>query len=331
MKAQLNEDPVLLAVAILDDDKGNSFVKKAIEFGLSGGLVTPALGLIRSEILNLLSIRSRRKDAVILFERESNMIPALKQLSEHFQMDKPNHGIIFVLQVQHAITRFFDFTDNDFDKSQHPYQLLWLTFKHGRHLEILKTLNKMDQRGATFFTGRGEFVHERQQVLGMKLVPQKDTLLSVIPQNNIERIVHGLEEEFAIESTRGMKLVTLNVDAFSKAPNPTDIHLSESRRSMLVSIVSEDLQEEYIEVVKHLNMSGGTSINGYGALSQETIHKLFNISVSPQKKILLTVDYTDKINEAYQAIINDEILQTPHKGIYFTIPVYQAFGLYNPE
>lgn len=328
MPNPMKHDPLILAIAILEDGKGLPFVNHAIEYDLRGGFISPGSGLINSEILNLLSIRSQKKDVVVLFDRESIMLPAIEKLAQCYQMHLPNHGIMFYMEVKNAISRFYDYSENDFSKLDHLQQLIWLSFKHGMHKEMMNNIRESGLTGATFFTGRGEFISEKKSFLGLKVAPQRETMLSVVSKERIKDVFDHLENRYQIEKTKGLKLLSMAVDAFSQAADPLKIEPSNADFSALFSIVNDDLKETYVDIMRELNMNGGTSISAFGTLSSEIIEQYFSIPMSPRKEIIFTIDKTNKINEAYRHLLDHPVMMAPHQGVYFTMPILGAKGLY---
>lgn len=330
MTRTIKEDPVLLAIAVLNHHEGVRFVNEAIKLGLNGGIISPATGLIGSPILNLLSIRHDRRDFVMIFERESVLVPALKSLVKTFKMDLPNHGIVFVLKTGFQLSRDFALENNDWNDTDSDYQLMVMGFKHGRATEIVQKINQVSSAGATIFTGKGESLLERQQMMGLVFAPQKDIILSVVESDQVPEVFMVMENSYNCTQTKGMSVLSIDIHNFSRnrslMPTKTD-----SEKEILISIVSEELEEEYIKIMKKHRMNGGTSLKGHGSVSPEMMEKIFNITVNPQKKILFTVDTTKKIEEAYQDILTSVKMNEAHKGVYLTIPVYDVYGLYQEE
>lgn len=328
MPNPLHSNPLLFAIAVLPNKQANSFVKYATKHGLQGGLVALADGLIDSELLNLFSIRSQAKDLVIMFERESVLIPVLKDLTERFHLNKPNHGIIFCMDVNVAVSKYFDYSENDFSKLTSDHELIWLTFKHGIHEEISQNIRQSSLTGATFFTGRSEYPAERNSYLGLSIAPQRETMLSVVKTELVKDVFDALEAKYHIENTLGMKLFSMSVTAFSMADEPHHMNPTDAEYSILFSIISSDLVEPYTDMMKELKMSGGTKLSAYGTMSPEAMKKYFAIEASPRKALLFTIDKTEKIKQAYQYILDDPVMMAPHQSCYFTMPINRIEGLY---
>lgn len=323
------QDPILLAMAVLNHNDGRVFVKEAVKLGAKGGLVIPAKGLIGSALWNLLSIRQDRRDLVMLFERKSVLIPILDALGKKFKMDQPNHGVVFVLKTKFGLRRDQLIEENNWNDINSEFQLLYMTVKHGRANEVVQKLNELSSSGATIFTGKSESPIEMQQIMGMNFPAQKDIIMSSVRSEQVPDIFAGMEETFFCSQTKGMYLYSLDTHAFSQ----DEQHLAPAttKREMLISIVSEELEEAYIKVMKQYKMHGGTSVKGRGSVNPEVMERIFNMTVNPQKKILLTVDTHEKIREVYQAILNSKALSEKHQGVFMILPVVKAYGLYQKD
>lgn len=326
MDKKLN-NPVLMAIAILNHNDGAPFVKEAIKLGLAGGFISPAAGLIGSPLLNLLSIRHDRRDLVVMFEKEDVMMPALDTLVKRFKMDLPNHGVLFVMETCFKLRRDQYLVENDWNKTDSDYHLVFMSCKHGKSNDIIAKINQVSTAGATIFTGKGDHASERQQMMGMNFSPQKDMIISIVESDQVPDIFEAIESNYHCSQTKGMYVYSLEIQSFSQ--NKTN-HLPVTRadKELLVSIVSEELEEDYLKIMKKHQMNGGTSLKGHGSVSPEMMERIFNITVNPQKKILLTVDSTEKVEAAYQDILNTESLIKKHQGVYLTIPLRCSYGMF---
>ncbi|MBS4461724.1 hypothetical protein JXA27_03935 [Aerococcaceae bacterium zg-B36] len=324
----IDKDPMQLAIAVLNHNDGVPFVKEAIKLGLMGGLISPATGLIGSPLLNLLSIRHDRRDFVMMFERKSIMEPAIQSIVKQFKMDKPNHGVVFVLDTKFNLRRDCLIGANDWNNVHADHQLVFITFKHGRSKEVIEKLTQVSTAGATIFTGKGEHVAERQQMLGLSFSPQKDVVMSVVESQQVPDVFNAIEEAFYCSNTKGMSVFSLELNSFSQEKEVVE-PLNMPKKSLLISVVSEELEEEYLKIMKKHRMNGGTSIKGHGSISPEMMERIFNITVNPQKRILFTVDDTNKVQEAYEDILQTRAMNEKHRGIFLTIPVKQAYGMYD--
>lgn len=319
-----NDNPFLMAIAILNHGDGTPFVKDAIKYGLRGGFISPSKGLIKSALLNLLSIRHDKRDFVMVFERQNKLMPALDQLSQKWQMNLANHGVIFVFPVQFSLRNDSKLEDNDWQGYSSNYQLVVMSFKHGKVFDVLQHINAISDENATIFTGKGEYSQEMQKLLGITFAPQKDVVLSVVNSQKVKSIFDMMENTYACSQTKGMFVYSLNVMNYS--------HFNEDshyQKSLLISIVDEELEEEYIHKMKQYELHGGTSLKAYGFVSKDMKEDVLDDNTQPQQKIIMTIDETDKVQHVYQKLVNSDKMNGKNNSIFFTIPILKTYGLYD--
>lgn len=316
-----------MAIAILNHNEGSHFIKDAIKEGLKGGFATSAKGLIQSALLNLLSIRHDKRDCVILFEKKDVLLAALTKLSQKWQMHLPNHGVIFVFDTQFALRNDNAIVNNNWNSNVTPYQLVFMSFKHGKVFDVLQHINIIADEKATIFTGRGEHVQEKQQLLGMSFSPQKDAVLSVVQSQHIHNVFEVMENHYHCSQTKGMYVYSLNVLAYSNDARLDAINTAKDEQLCLLSVVDEALEETYVNVMKKHQLHGGTSVKAHGFVTVQMKEAVLNQQYPPQQKLLLTVDTAERIQLAYEALKNDATMQQ-NNSTFMCIPVLQTYGLY---
>ena len=102
--------------------------------------------------------------------------------------------------------------------------------------------------------------------------------------------------------------------------------MKEANQHLIVTITNQGFAEKVMDVAQKSGATGGTTLNGRG-LDSEKVVKFLNISIEPEKDIILILVPTDKKNDIMNAIINECGLKTPGAGICFSLPVDHAVGL----
>jgi hypothetical protein len=82
-------------------------------------------------------------------------------------------------------------------------------------------------------------------------------------------------------------------------------------------------------VAKKVGARGGTVINAKGTANAEA-EKFFNITVQPEKEIVLIVVPVSIKNELLTALYKEVGLNSPGQGIAFSLPIDKAVGLASP-
>ena len=81
-----------------------------------------------------------------------------------------------------------------------------------------------------------------------------------------------------------------------------------------------------MDAARAVGAKGGTIMHGRGTASKEA-EKLFNITVQPEKEIVMIL-VVDKIKDAVLKALYDAVGGgTPAQGIAFTLPVESVVGI----
>ena len=96
--------------------------------------------------------------------------------------------------------------------------------------------------------------------------------------------------------------------------------------SLIVSIVRKGWGSTVLEASVKAGARGGTVLFGRGAGINEQ-EKIFGMSIEPEKEIVLTVAYADRIDAILEEIVRSADLRATGKGIAFVVPVDKVVGV----
>lgn len=100
----------------------------------------------------------------------------------------------------------------------------------------------------------------------------------------------------------------------------------DNKYEVIMCIVNSGYSDEVMAAARECGARGGTIINARGT-AKEDAEKRFNISIHPEKEIVMIIAL-EEIKDSILTAINQSVgLQTPGQGIVFSIPVSQAVGL----
>jgi nitrogen regulatory protein PII len=99
-----------------------------------------------------------------------------------------------------------------------------------------------------------------------------------------------------------------------------------STASLIVSIVRKGWGSTVLEASVKAGARGGTVLFGRGAGVHEQ-EKIFGMSIEPEKEIVLTLAYPDRIDAILQQIVQAAELNSTGKGIAFVLPVEKVVGV----
>lgn len=98
----------------------------------------------------------------------------------------------------------------------------------------------------------------------------------------------------------------------------------------IICIVNSGFSENVMDAARECGARGGTVINARGTAKQET-EKLFNISIHPEKEIVLILVPTEIKDNVLHAIYQKVGLASEGQGIAFSLPVDEVVGIKNPK
>ena len=99
-----------------------------------------------------------------------------------------------------------------------------------------------------------------------------------------------------------------------------------SNVSLIVTIVRKGWGDTVLEASVKAGADGGTVLCGRGSGIHEK-QKLLGIPIEPEKEIVLTVTYSDKIDPILDEIMRVSDLCKPGMGIAFVVPVEKIVGV----
>ena len=95
---------------------------------------------------------------------------------------------------------------------------------------------------------------------------------------------------------------------------------------LVVCIVNEGFADMVMDAARDVGARGGTVISARGTANQEA-QKLFDITVDPQKEMVMIVVPTELRDDILHALYKEVGLNTPGQGIAFALPVDNVIGI----
>ena len=91
-------------------------------------------------------------------------------------------------------------------------QLIIYICNHGFAYEAMKVARKVGARGGTILNGRSSISTEKAKFFGITLHPEKDVLFIVEKEENSQKIMNTIMEEFGVTSKARGLAFTLPID-----------------------------------------------------------------------------------------------------------------------
>ena len=95
---------------------------------------------------------------------------------------------------------------------------------------------------------------------------------------------------------------------------------------LIVTIVDRGHSDLVMNAAKAAGATGGTLLHGLGLGSKEA-EKFLGISIQPEKDVILILTPQEKKPRIMKRITQEAGLNTPGRGICFSLPVNAALGL----
>ena len=96
--------------------------------------------------------------------------------------------------------------------------------------------------------------------------------------------------------------------------------------SMIVVIVNKGFSGEVMDVARACGAAGGTILSGKGT-GGEKAKKFFSISLTEEKEVVLILVKEELRADIMRAVAGEFGLDSPGKGIVFSLPVEESIGL----
>ena len=95
---------------------------------------------------------------------------------------------------------------------------------------------------------------------------------------------------------------------------------------LLLTVLAEGYAEKAMNVAKKNGANGGTLIRGR-EVGNKNSFKFFNMTVEPEKDILLIVCKDNDKNKIMEAILNKYGANTEARGICLSLPIDNTIGI----
>lgn len=94
----------------------------------------------------------------------------------------------------------------------------------------------------------------------------------------------------------------------------------------ILAIVNKGFSEVAMDAAKACGAKGGTILQGRGTISKEA-EKFFNISIQPEKEIVMILAQKDLVDNILKGLYNAIGTSTAAQGIAFALPVDDVVGI----
>ncbi len=99
-----------------------------------------------------------------------------------------------------------------------------------------------------------------------------------------------------------------------------------SEYHLIITVTNEGNAEKVMTIAKKNGANGGTLLKGRG-MGGKSNFKFFNMTIEPEKDILLIVCHNKDKNRIMESILEKEGIKTNAKGMCFSLPIDNITGM----
>ncbi len=206
MEAQMINNSLQMLTLILNESQCHKCVRLAKEKGISGVMVTIGRGTVDSSILNLLGIKSQKKEIAKFLLKKHKAEEMLVYFTEKLQLNKPGHGIAFTSPVLFAAGLPGQDTSEEIARGKthsmeenSMFKKLTVIVDRGMAEDVMDIARKAGVRGGTILHGRGAGAEIATKLFGVEIEPEKELVIILTPDSLVESVIHELHRELQLD------------------------------------------------------------------------------------------------------------------------------------
>lgn len=188
-----------LLISIVPHDSGELIANAAKSAGAGGGTITMGRGTASNGVLQLLGLGDTSKDIVYIIIKE-NLKEAVYNEIIKASEKKSHFGVIFTLNTPdfiragHLDEKSDGAKGEETMKDEKNYQMINIIVNKGYAEDAMAVARKAGAGGGTIIGARGTAKEGDAAFFGMKIVPEKEMLMILVPAEKKNDIVSAITE-----------------------------------------------------------------------------------------------------------------------------------------
>lgn len=188
-----------LLISIVPHDSGELIANAAKSAGAGGGTITMGRGTASNGVLQLLGLGDTSKDIVYIIIKE-NLKEAVYNAIIKASEKKSHFGVIFTLNTPdfiragHLDEKSDESKGEETMKNEKNYQMINIIVNKGYAEDAMAAARKAGAGGGTIIGARGTAKEGDAAFFGMKIVPEKEMLMILVPAEKKNDIVSAITE-----------------------------------------------------------------------------------------------------------------------------------------
>ena len=172
----------------------------ANEAGAGGGTILMGRGTAENSVLQLLGLGDTSKDITFSLVDESIYSSALTKILDATSAKKAHFGVLFTININTFLKMGTDLNKTDTSKEvnsmvdENTYQLIHIIVNKGYAEDAMAVARKAGAGGGTIISARGTAKETDAEFFGAKIVPEKDMLLILVPQDKKDDVIKAVQD-----------------------------------------------------------------------------------------------------------------------------------------
>lgn len=188
---------------IVNDGMSSKVIHEAKKCNIQGSTVFLGKGTIKNAVLEYLGLTDTRKEVIFMLADYETADHALSTLSEHFKLEKPNHGIAFSIAISEVVgtshINCCNKIEEEEGRNNAMYHLLTSIVEKGKAEDVISAANEAGSTGGTIINGRGSGVHETTKLFMMDIEPEKEIVMILSEPEKTEAIMSSIRSKLKMD------------------------------------------------------------------------------------------------------------------------------------
>lgn len=192
LKLILNESQCHKLLHIFNDKK----ISSKILFVMLGK------GTVNNTILNVLGIKSQKKEIITILIEKEKANETLDFITEELHLDKPGKGIAYITNIKNAQQSLYKkevLNASQEMEENSMYKKLTVIINRGKAEDVMDIARNSGVKGGTILHGRGSGSDETVRLFGMEIEPEKELILIITSSKIIDKVIADLHEELQLD------------------------------------------------------------------------------------------------------------------------------------
>jgi len=184
---------------ILSEHQCHKFSRIARDKDIRGGTVVIGKGTVSSATLNLFGIKSQKREIVSIMVEKERARKLLDYFTEELQLDEPGHGIAYVTPAMVA-EEVIKHTPQNME-GDIMYKKMTVIVNRGMADTVMEIARNAGVKGGTVIHGRGTGSEFTEKLLGIEIVPEKELVIILMPEELVSKVASELYRELQLDVT----------------------------------------------------------------------------------------------------------------------------------